>query len=187
MLQRLFRKKRISAALHESAAVITPSPAIYQAMLAEIMPEAVKEGRVSYAAAREQVDKLTRGRQRMVRGTALGLVFSAAALLLIFWPEGRINFIPEESVPSSQYPIAAQITISCQTVDAGYVHVSVPDSEEVQWESVYALDQKGNPISPYAVYPELNMAIFAPPESDIVIYVPLASGAEGSCVYEIRR
>ncbi|MCL1905727.1 MAG: hypothetical protein FWG06_01820 [Clostridiales bacterium] len=189
MLKKLFRKKRISEALHKSADASAQSPAIYQTMLANIMPEAVETGRVSYATAREQAARLSREvtRQRKVRVVALGMVVSAAALLLFVMPGEQTSLIPEVGIPLAPEPgSVAQVTISCQRVDGGDVHAHITGSEEVYWESIYALDQNGNHIVPYIVYPELELAIFAPPQGNIVIYVPLISGVQASHEYSIK-
>ena len=184
MIKKLSRKKRIFAALHDSADAISPSPLTCQSILAGVMPEAVRQGRVSYGAAREKANNLARkkatGRRQSV-AAALGLTVLTVGLLLFVKSGGPLSLIPEDEVPLAFAP--ATLKIDCQTVDGGYVHVRMTGSEDVSWQSIYALDKNERYISPYAVYPELRMVVFAPPKGDIVIYAPLVSGLVASCEY----
>ncbi|MCL1905815.1 MAG: hypothetical protein FWG06_02270 [Clostridiales bacterium] len=187
-------KKRISAALHKEAGTITRSNAFYQSVLARVLPKSVEEGRVSYAAAKEQAGVLSRKtNMRRKSGTALlGIAAAAALLMLIILPGDKNNIIFEDDVPLAALPTFAppnnaasnHIDINCQTMSDGYIHVRVNNAEEVHWESVYALDANGHYVAPYVVYPDMEMAIFAPPDGAIVIYVPLMPGMVGSYVYE---
>ena len=178
----MFKKKRFSQALHESAKSIEPSPLTYQSILAAVMPEAVKEGRVSYSAAAGQVENLNRraAAYRKSRVGALSFVAVAATLLLLIMPGEQTSIIPDEPVPLADQAF----TIECQTMDDGHVQISAPTGEEVLWQEVYALDHKGNHIAPAFVLPEQGLAVFAPPADDMIICIPLASGAVVNYEYE---
>jgi hypothetical protein len=184
MPKKLLRKKHISAALHKSAGAIPPSSLTCQSILAGVMPEAVREGRVSYGAACEEANNLARKKNssRSSGAAVLSLVVVAVLLLLFVLPGQPISIIPEDETPLAKAP-TMQIEINCQKVEGGYVHVRINGSEEVSWQSIYALDQNGLYIAPYAIYPEFKIAVFAPPEDCMIIYVPMVSGMLSSCEY----
>ncbi|MCL1817020.1 MAG: hypothetical protein FWG43_05400 [Clostridiales bacterium] len=102
----MINSKHITRILHESAEDMKPSYASCQSILGQIMPEAVQEGRVSYATAREKVVFLTQeaSRQRKSKFVSLGIIAIVAVFILCYVAFNVVSIIPETSVPLNKNP-----------------------------------------------------------------------------------